>query len=850
MAFQIHPVKEFIVSPALPPPIARLSELAQNLLYTWDYPIRAVFHRLEPGLWKSCERNPVLMLSRVSQGALEKAAADPRFLAIYRHACERFDHYMARKPAVQGDGMLVAYFSMEFGLIESLTMYSGGLGILSGDHLKASSDREFPLVAVGLLYQKGYMQQHLNPDGWQVEKYPVNDFYTWPVEPVVDAGGREIRVEVKLPASPVALKVWRMKVGRVDLYLLDTNIAENTNPEYRDITDQLYGGNIHNRMRQEIVLGIGGLRALKAAGVSPTVFHMNEGHSAFLAIERIRLLMEEFRLTFDEAFDATRSNNVFTTHTPVPAGIDMFDPGMIHEYFGEYCRAHGIPFERMLQLGQHGPAEQGDRFSMAVCALTASSLRNGVSRLHAEVSQSMFQCLWPSLPEREVPVAPITNGVHLPTWLNGDLAQLYDHYLNPDWRERYDEPGVWDRIEEIPNRELWETHRRRKRQLITFVRDRLTQRANLRRASGAELKRIGELLDPEVFTIGFARRFATYKRATLFFRDDARMRRLLANPERPVQIIVAGKAHPHDEPGKRYIREIVSMTRDPQLARHIVFIEDYDIQVGRELVQGVDLWLNNPRRGEEACGTSGMKAAMNGVLNFSILDGWFDEAFEVSGGWAIGDREPYAHEMDDIHASTIYSMLENEILPLYYKEREEGVPNAWIQRVKLSLKNLSPLFNCQRMIREYEDRLYAPAHQNWLRVRRDRFQPARERVRWAQQVERAWPSVELSDATTGLGACLLTGTPVKLRAAVELRGLTPGDVRVEAVIGRVGFNGLLEETTVVVLPPVGENGSAHIFERDFVPHQSGRLGYTLRVSPNHFDDPLMRPCRSPIKWTR
>jgi starch phosphorylase len=850
MAFQIQPVKEFIVSPALPQAISRLSELAQNLLYTWDFPIRAVFRRLDPALWKSCERNPVLMLSRISQSALEKAASDPRYLATYRQACERYDAYMARRPVVEGDGMLVAYFSMEYGLIESLTMYSGGLGILSGDHLKASSDQELPLVGVGLLYQKGYLQQHLNPDGWQVEKYPINDFYTWPVQPVTDGDGREIRVQVKLPDGLVTIKVWRMRVGRVDLYLLDTNIPENTNPEYRDITDQLYGGNIHNRIRQEIVLGIGGLRALKAAGVEPTVFHMNEGHSAFLAIERVRLLMEEYGLTFDEAFDAARTNNVFTTHTPVPAGIDMFDPGMIYEYFGDYCRTHGIPFERLLQLGQHGPPEQGDRFSMAVFALTASSLRNAVSRLHSEVSQNMFQCLWPSLPEREVPITPITNGVHLPTWLNGELAQIYDHYLNPDWRERYTEPSVWDQIPEIPNRELWEAHRKRKRQLIAFVRERLTQRANERRASVTELKRIAELLDPDVFTIGFARRFATYKRATLITQDRERLRRLLTNPERPVQIIIAGKAHPQDEPGKRYIREIIALTREPDLARHIVFIEDYDIQVGRELVQGVDLWLNNPRRGEEACGTSGMKAAINGILNFSILDGWFDEAFEISGGWAIGDREPYSPEMDAIHATTIYSMLENEIVPLYYKEREEGVPNAWMQRVKTSLMNLSPLFNCQRMIREYESRLYEPAHQSWLRVRRDRFQPARERVRWAQQVDRVWDYIELRDATPGLGACLLTGTPVKLRAAAQLHGLTPEDVRVEAVIGRVGPNGLLEDTTVVVLPPAGEDGGVHIFEREFIPHQSGRLGYTLRISPNHFEDPLMRPCRSPLKWTR
>ena len=851
MAFQIQPVREFLVSPALPPALARLGELAHNLLWSWDRTVRPLFRRLDPGLWKESNRNPVLMLSRIPQETLEKAAADPRYIALYQSACKRYDDYLARQAeSGRKDAMLVAYFSMEYGLMESLTIYSGGLGILSGDHMKAASDEGLNLVGIGLLYQKGYFQQYLNPDGWQTERYPVNDFYTWPVQPALDADGNEVRVEVKFPNGLCHVKVWRLKIGRVDLLLLDTNIPENTNPEYRDVTDELYGGDNVTRIRQEMVLGVGGLRALKALGLEPTVFHMNEGHSAFLALERIRLLMQEHQLSFEEAHDAARINNVFTTHTPVPAGIDMFDPGLVYEYLHSYCERYGVPFDKFLSLGQGGTQEQGDRFSMAVLALKSSAYRNAVSRLHGEVSQDMFSRLWPDLPVREVPITPITNGVHLPTWVNTDLALLYDNYLAPDWRERYPDASIWEQIPEIPSDEIWEVRRRRKRRLINFVRERMVRRAHDRRASSAEVKRCSELFDPEALTIGFARRFATYKRATLLFRDKERLKRILNNPQMPVQIIVAGKAHPKDNPGKQFIREIVQLSRDPDLAKRLVFLEDYDIEVAREMVQGVDLWLNNPRRGEEACGTSGMKAAMNGTLNLSILDGWFDEVDEVSGGWAIGDRELYSPDMDDLHASSIYSLLENEIVPMFYKGREEGVAHAWVQRVKTCLKNLSPMFNCQRMVRDYVTRLYEPAHEAYLRVRRDNYQPAREKVRWNRQLDGCWHQVRILDAGSGPGACVLTGTPIQLRASLDLCGLKPEDVRVEAVVGKVNPDGVLEDTCVVSLPHTGEQNGMFLFGRDFVPHQTGRLGYTLRVGPNHCEDPLTRPCHSPMKWAR
>jgi starch phosphorylase len=847
MPFQIQPVKEFLVRPALPPGISRMSELAYNILWSWNHSIRSIFRRLDPVLWKNSGHNPVLMLGRVPQATLDRAAADPRFLAAYRGACDRYNAYLERsEPA---GGQLIAYFSMEYGLVECMPIYSGGLGVLSGDHLKASSDAGIPLVGVGLLYQKGYLQQALNPDGWQQERNPVNDFYTLPVRPVQNEQGQDLIVEVKLPTGKVSIKVWYMDVGRVKLYLLDTNIPENQQQEHREITDQLYGGDALMRIRQEIVLGIGGYRALQALQLKPTVWHMNEGHSAFLAMERIRLLIDQQKLSFDEAFEACRSNSVFTTHTPVPAGIDIFDPGLMYEYFGEYCRESGVPFDQLLALGRFRPDNHQEPFSMAVLAIKAAAFRNAVSCLHRQVSQEMWQELWPKLPVWEIPITSVTNGVHLPTWLNGDLAQLYDQYLQPDWRERYPDAKIWDLVDDIPAQELWEAHRRRKRNLVNFVRERVVAAAVARKASAAEQRRLTDVLEPETLTIGFARRFATYKRATLLFRDVERLKRLLTNRERPVQIVIAGKAHPKDLPGKTLIREIVQLSRNPELSKHIVFVEDYSIEVAREMVQGVDLWMNNPRRGEEACGTSGMKAGINGVLNLSILDGWFDEAFEISGGWAIGDREPYSDDQDEVHARAIYSILENEIVPMYYQDREEGVPVDWVRRMKQSLSHLSPQFNCQRMVGEYMAQLYEPAHQAYLEVSRDRFEPARDRARWNEQVEKVWDNVSFLEVGPGPDVSVLTGLPIPMRAVVNLAGLTPNDVRVEAVIGRVGVNGNLEETQVMSLPSVEQQGNAYVFLREFVPHQTGRLGYSLRISPNHYDDPLTRPCHALLKWS-
>jgi len=848
MPFHIQPLREFLVRPALPESLSRMEELAHNLLWSWSPLVRSLFRRLDPVLWKESGYNPVLMLGRVSQNTLEKAGADQRYVALYRSACEVFDARTRKSPA-PAEGKLIAYFSAEYGLTECLPVYSGGLGILSGDHLKSSSDQDYPLIGLGLLYQKGYFRQLLNPDGWQQERYPVNDFYTLPVTPVKDSAGQDLKVQVKLPTGQISIQVWQLHVGRIQLYLLDTNIPENVLPQDRDITDSLYGGDNDTRIRQEIVLGIGGMRALDAMGLKPTVFHMNEGHSAFLALEQIRLYMRDEELAFHEALEAARASNVFTTHTPVPAGIDLFDAGVMYHYFSEYCQEVAIDFQQLMAVGRRNPANRDEPFSMAVLALNTSAYRNAVSRLHRAVSQEMFQDLWPQLPQWEVPITSITNGVHLPSWLNAELAVLYDQYLEPDWRDRFNDPTLWEHVMDIPGEELLEAHRRRKRRLVSFVRERQHSAALRRQASAGEIRRSGEVLDPNAFTIGFARRFATYKRATLLFQDVERLKRILLNKDMPVQIVIAGKAHPKDQPGKTYIRDVVQLSRDPDLWKHVVFVEDYDMKVGREMVQSVDLWLNTPRRGEEACGTSGMKAALNGVLNLSILDGWFDEAYEISGGWAIGEREPYTPDQDALHASAIYYLLENEIVPMFY-ERRETTPREWMRRMKQSLMKITPAFDCRRMVREYMSELYDPAHQQHIQLRDGKYQRVREKARWAALIREVWDRVRFVEAGSQFPAVGLTsGSSVPVRVAIDLAGLNPDDVRVEMVIGRVDTSGFLEDAEVIVLPPVEQRDTIALFGRDIVPERTGRLGFAFRISPNHFDDPLTRPSGGLLKWS-
>jgi glycogen phosphorylase len=846
MGFQIQPLREFLVRPAIPAALSRMPELAYNIVWSWEPAIRTLFRRLDPGAWKDSFYNPVVMLGRVSQSTLERAAADPRYLNQYHLACQRYDASVKQSVESPG-GKVVAYFSAEYGLTECVPIYSGGLGVLAGDHLKSCSDLGVQLVGVGLLYQHGYFRQLLNADGWQQERTPVTDFYTLPIQPACSRDNQELRVSVDMPSGPVQIKIWVLLVGRVRLVLLDTNIPENARLEDRMITDQLYGGDNDTRIRQEIVLGIGGLRALAALGIEPTVYHMNEGHSAFLALERICVLMRDHKLSFEEALEAARSNNVFTTHTPVPAGIDLFDPGLVYHYFERYCGTSEISFEKLMALGRKNADDRSERLSMAILALNTSSYRNAVSKLHRDISQLMWQSLWPELPTWEIPITSVTNGVHLQSWLNGDLADLFDQYLPPGWRDWTEDASIWKMVAEIPDEEVAEAHRRRKRRLIAFIRERQVESAQRRKAAASEVKNASEVLDPNALTIGFARRFATYKRATLLFRDLARLKKILLDKERPVQIVIAGKAHPKDAPGKEFIRQIAQYARDPELWKHVVFLEDYEMKVAREMIQGVDIWLNTPRRGEEACGTSGMKAAMNGVLNLSILDGWFDEAYEVSGGWAIGDREPYNDDQDGLHASAIYYLLENEIVPMFYERRTMGT-SEWTRRSKQSIMGIIPGFDARRMVHQYDTELYTPAHKAAKAIEKDDFRPARDRAAWNRQILSVWNNVRFLETGPIPVGPLTSGKPLSISTRVDLGGLKPEDVRVEVVWGQVGTNGTLVDTEAAVLTNTGTNGTVATYSRELIPQQTGRLGYALRISPNHFDNPLTRPVPSLIKW--
>ncbi|HBY60355.1 MAG TPA: alpha-glucan phosphorylase, partial [Solibacterales bacterium] len=642
----MKPVRVFAVTPALPPALEPLRSIALNLRWAWTPEAVELFRRLDRDLWEETYHNPVKLLGSVSQARLQEAARDPAFLAHVARAAEDLraslnagDTWYARSYA--GAGPNIAYFSAEFGITECLSIFAGGLGMLAGDHLKSASDLGLPLRGVGLLYQQGYFRQYLNQSGWQEERYENNDFYNFPVSPCRDSAGAPLTVAVPMAGHEVLAQVWKAQVGRVPLYLLDTNFAGNERSEDRDITDQLYGGDLEMRLRQEILLGIGGYRALTAAGEDVHVFHMNEGHSAFLALEHARALMRRHGLSFAEARSLASAGLIFTTHTPVEAGHDYFPSDLMHRYFAAYAHEMGVSWDEFMGLGRKNPSDHGERFCMTVLALRMAAASNGVSRLHGEVSRKMWAPLWPALPEDEAPIGHVTNGVHFQSWLSLEMNQLYDRYLGPKWREEPGDCDVWKVAERIPGEELWRTHERRRQRLIAYSRKRLQEQLKRRGAPPSDIAAAEEALDSEALTIGFARRFATYKRATLLLKDPDRLARIVNDEKRPVQFIFAGKAHPRDAEGKEFIRRIVATARRPEFRRRIVFLEDYDIAVTRTMVQGCDVWLNNPLRPLEASGTSGMKAAANACLNLSTLDGWWDEAYRAGIGWAIGDRRSY-----------------------------------------------------------------------------------------------------------------------------------------------------------------------------------------------------------------
>lgn len=834
-------VQHFTVIPSLPNNLERLREIGHNLWWYWDHEATALFRRIDQQLWEDSNHNPIALLGLVPQARFNELADDDAYLAHLASVYRRMETYMTDNRWFQRNypeqrEMLVAYFSAEYGLAECLQIYSGGLGILSGDHLKSASDLGLRFVAVGLLYHKGYFRQYLNTDGWQQEHYPTLDLATLPVRPLKGTDGGGVYVEIPVGSHRVTAKIWTVTVGRVTAYLLDTNVESN-GPADREITAQLYGGDTEMRIRQEIVLGMGGLILLKTLGIKPTVFHMNEGHSAFLALQRIKMLMQSDGLSFAEAQEACSANNVFTTHTPVPAGNDLFPPERISAYFAPYRKELGLSEGEFLGLGRIYPDDAKEQFSMTVLAIRLSDHYNGVSKLHGKVSRSMWQAIWPNHPADEVPITHITNGIHHPTWVAAELAELFNLYLGPAWRENATSSEAWRRVKQIPDAELWRTHERQRERLVAFCRYRLRAQLMRRGATPADLRVAMEVLDPEALTIGFARRFATYKRGTLIFRDAARLARILNDAQRPVQLIFAGKAHPKDQSGKEFIREIVHFASRPEFRRRVVFVEDYDMNVGRFLTQGVDVWLNNPRRPLEASGTSGMKATLNGVLNASILDGWWDEGYAPGTGWAIGSGEEYTNVdyQDDVESNAIYNLLEKEIVPAFYERGASDLPRRWTGMMKEAILNHGPFFTTDRMVARYTTEFYLAGHERWSHISDANFQGAKQLTAWKQRVAQHWSAVRVGESKATPSGEARVGEALRVTAAVILGELTPDDVTVQLYVGRLTPEGTISAGETIDMScgePLSDNEYAYAGEIPCA--TSGQHGFAVRVIPkNH-----------------
>ncbi len=827
-------LRSFTVRAKLPDALGPLHELAMNLQWSWDGRIRDVFRWIDPAAWEVTGHDPVRLLGTVSRDRLEALTRDRAFMMFLSEVHGDLRHHLAARLWFQdrapGPLRAVAYFSPEFGIAEALPQYSGGLGVLAGDHLKAASGLGVPLVGVGLFYRQGYFRQELNADGWQQERYPSLDPHAMALRPMEGA-----RVTVDLAGSELVAQVWRADVGRVRLYLLDADVDDN-GPEARGVTDRLYGGGTEHRLRQEILLGIGGVRALDAVGETTQVFHTNEGHAGFLGLERIRRLVTGAGLTFAEAVEAVRAGTIFTTHTPVPAGIDRFPRDLLERYFRRWADECGISFDELMALG-HLPWESPDSpFNMAVMGLRLAAMSNAVSRLHGVVSRQMFSALWPAVPPEETPITSVTNGVHAGTWVSPAMDDLLSRHIVPAWDEA-DSP-TWARLQDARDDEIWRVREQCRERLVAFVRTRLKAAARARGASESDAGWCDEVLDPRILTIGFARRFASYKRATLLLSQPERLKALLLSPDRPVQVVFAGKAHPADDVGKEMIRQIVQFSRQPAVRHRIAFVEDYDIAVARTLYQGCDVWLNTPRRPQEACGTSGEKAALNGALNCSILDGWWDEMFDGQNGWAISSAETYQDpdRRDAVEADSLFEILENRVVPLFYERVEGPVPRRWVRRVKSSLVSLGPRVVASRMVRDYVEQLYEPTARRADALAADGHARARALAGWKRRVREHWHEVELKTVESDAAAADL-GAERHVDVVVALGALTRDDVAVQLIHGPVGTNDELVEATVTDMSAQDQDGATghHRYVGRFRAERAGRYGFTVRVVPSHPD---------------
>ncbi|EHI11808.1 alpha-glucan family phosphorylase [Mycolicibacterium thermoresistibile] len=846
-------LRRFTVRAHLPKRLAALERLSVNLRWSWDKPTQDLFAAVDEELWRRVGCDPVALLGEISPQRLDELAEDEEFVRRLDEVAADLDDYLSRplwyqQQLAEGAELPtgIAYFSMEFGVAEVLPNYSGGLGILAGDHLKSASDDGLPLIGVGLYYRSGYFRQSLSPDGWQRESYPSIDPQGLPLRLLTDKSGAPVLIEVTLPHAILRARVWVAQVGRVPLLLLDSDIPENDH-DLRSVTDRLYGGDQEHRIKQEILAGIGGVRAVRAFTAleglpQPEVFHMNEGHAGFLGIERIREFMTEAHLDFDTALTMVRASTVFTTHTPVPAGIDRFPLEMVRRYFGadggplaESSLLPGVPMERILALGAEAdPAT----FNMAHMGLRLAQRANGVSLLHGQVSRRMFNDLWPGFDPQEVPIGSITNGVHAPTWAAPEWIQLGRKLLGSD---PPNEPGVWQRLQHVDPGHIWWIRSELRKRLISDVRVRLRRAWLERGATEAELGWIATAFDPEVLTVGFARRVPTYKRLTLMLRDPDRLEELLLDEERPVQLIVAGKSHPADEAGKALIQQIVRFADRPEVRHRIAFLPDYDMSMARQLYWGCDVWLNNPLRPLEACGTSGMKSALNGGLNLSIRDGWWDEWYDGENGWEIPTADGVVDEerRDDLEAAALYDILQNSVVPKFYERDEHGIPTRWVEMVRHTLQVLGPKVLASRMVREYTEKYYAPAARSGRRTAEQvdglPFGAARELAAYRQRVQEAWPKVAIVEVDSlGLPDTPLLGSELTLTATVQLAGLRPDEVTVQAALGRVDASDQLIDPVIVSMTHTGTNhDGTQIFSTTAPLPVAGAVGYTVRVLPHH-----------------
>ena len=830
------------VNPQLPKRIEKLSEIANNLWWSWNTEFLRLFKIIDRDLWETCQKNPVKFLKLVSQDRLEQVAKNTEFLKEYDKLAKQFEDYMNSKntwfsnkyPENKND--LIAYFSAEYGLDQTIPIYSGGLGILSGDHLKSASDLGIPLVAVGLLYKNGYFHQKINGYGDQKEEYNNIELSDLPINPVKDENGEDLTIYVKFEKRKVYLKVWKINVGRIKLYLLDSDIDKNK-PEDREVTLRLYGGDQEMRIKQEIILGMGGTNLLtRALNLNPTIYHMNEGHSAFLILELMKNIIKEKKVSFEVAKDIASSKTVFTTHTPVPAGNDIFPIELVEKYFKDFWPRLGIDRETFLKLGMKPCTELEHGFNMGILALKIAGKKNGVSKLHGAVSRELFGDVWPEIAANESPITYVTNGIHTCSWLAPKMKELYNKYLIPYWQDNIHDDKVWEKINNIPNKELWDIHRQRKIKLLEIVKENTTNRLRREGYNYEEINDITSKLNPDVLTIGFARRFATYKRATLIFKDLERITQILNNQDKPVQLIFAGKAHPADKEGKDLIKRIHEISMMPQFKGKIFLLENYNIEMSRYLISGVDVWLNNPRRPMEASGTSGQKASVNGVINFSVLDGWWAEGYNQENGWTIGTNAEYNsyEEQDRADSQSMYRTLETKIIPMYYDRNKDGISETWMKTMKNSIISTGGKYSTSRMLVDYTNNLYMPLC-NLTKKYYENIDNVAEFNLWKKNLYTNWKDIKITQKNNLNNITMDAGNNIEVKCEVQLPNVDISNITVECYYGKILDNGIVENVSIIPMKLENENEEEKIYEYStkIELRTGGNYGYTFRIMPKH-----------------